>query len=693
MKNRSAVSQQFYRMNFSLLLLSALLFLLSLTAVFYSLENRVNERFSEKELEIFDRDLRNKEELFKNTLNILGSMSELRESFGNSGKEKKIIRFLGRDYGFSPLIRGIFVVYNDSEEIFYKGKGDISFLENPKRKEWYAQAKVKGSIFLSSEYGSKGPEQTLLLTKGIQDEDGHFTAVIGITVNTLDLIKEISRSVPAEIRWIKNSDQSVLYISPRSSRSNFFREFFEKEIKSSRRKLSLRNPLLGDTKILFQKDPEVGFVHQIFLLGFIFLIFSILTLFLSYFWVDQKLGAPLQQLLKRTHSLKTGKIFLTDPVTPSAPRSKSNELHQLEKDLSSLALFLGGNIEKMASIVEMSLVHQKEVSRSTWDISSRLKEISKNDRQTRLQYDYLIEDLSEINEQTGKVKTEVTDLRDNTLRETTLLENVSRLLSDLKRESEVISLRISQSQGILEKLFRGIASGQNHIRGAGHRLSAEITEKIDLMTGMITMIHSYASQANILAVNAAIELTHNNTEQSREQFIPVTGEIKNLAENILSQSSGISQIMNEVSKAVAVSEEQYENTESVFKKIHRHVSEVGENITRLTEYSSQERRGRTALENKNREVRMMTDRTSLRLNKIAEKQKDLTMKNQQILLSSQKQSEIIEKGEEETKQIMNRTQEQLEHIRNLRETTLNLQKEIDLFQIQKDPGQRDGEED
>jgi methyl-accepting chemotaxis protein len=129
-----------------------------------------------------------------------------------------------------------------------------------------------------------------------------------------------------------------------------------------------------------------------------------------------------------------------------------------------------------------------------------------------------------------------------------------------------------------EELLGTVGGGGDKMRAAFEHVR-QISESLESVNGIASIIKSISAQTNLLAMNAAIEAAHAG--DAGRGFSVVADEIRKLAEASSSNSQEISHILGGVSSSVEDAAVSAELLNSAFFQIDREVRELSNSLREI----------------------------------------------------------------------------------------------------------------
>jgi methyl-accepting chemotaxis protein len=153
-----------------------------------------------------------------------------------------------------------------------------------------------------------------------------------------------------------------------------------------------------------------------------------------------------------------------------------------------------------------------------------------------------------------------------------ILETAARGIEDMVHNFDELQKMTSERLSIVENLEKTSSEGLREMENT-QTLIQTVVDKTSVISNMVGVIKSIASQTNLLAMNAAIEAAHAG--DSGRGFAVVAAEIRALAESSAVSSRQISDSLKSVISSIQLTGESTHRTSDFFKRIVAGIESVG----------------------------------------------------------------------------------------------------------------------
>ncbi|MCR5613978.1 methyl-accepting chemotaxis protein [Treponema sp.] len=295
---------------------------------------------------------------------------------------------------------------------------------------------------------------------------------------------------------------------------------------------------------------------------------------------------------------------------------------------------------------------------------------------------------SESNNQSqllSSVNNGVTKLNSDANKVSELTENQSRSekenaisMTEMVDNFKAIKTLIERAQILAEELTKESVSGSAEVKKTQEVINA-ISEMSKKMIEVIKVIQSVASQTNLLAMNAAIEAAHAG--DAGKGFSVVADEIRKLSESTQKSAKDISNLINEVAKAMTSGSSNMELTSNAFNKIQKDIEEQNEVVQKISSTVAQQSTdANIILSNTNTIVHQIEDVSTLAKNQADYTQKIMNNISEVVSLTNQVNDAVIE-----SERVINNFSESFTTVRQKADSNktsvLNITKELDKFKL------------
>jgi methyl-accepting chemotaxis protein len=222
---------------------------------------------------------------------------------------------------------------------------------------------------------------------------------------------------------------------------------------------------------------------------------------------------------------------------------------------------------------------KEELISSASQTSAAAIQIASTSKTIENQFVGLSERVSGASEANQQMKTSLQSLDEYVQDQMAMVEestsSVTEMISSINNVADITT----KKRAATETLVVTAESGGNKLNATTAVIS-EITENLDEIKGMATIIEQIASQTNLLAMNAAIEAAHAG--DAGRGFAVVADEIRKLAEAASMNSKQISGVLKEVVNRIEIASASSKETEEAFRAIDGEVQGVSQSLDEIS---------------------------------------------------------------------------------------------------------------
>lgn len=246
------------------------------------------------------------------------------------------------------------------------------------------------------------------------------------------------------------------------------------------------------------------------------------------------------------------------------------------------------NLEEMKTRNEQS----RNLAKSSVDQMNKAEILLENAQETASAVVEIERNLQSINQNMGGLDTNIRS-------SVNILEELTASVAEMKGSIGEQSEKVSQSTGGIVQIVENIRSVEEIVKTEeqsvatlkdksreGEQIVSEamkaftnVTDQIDNIHGMTSLISKIAAQTNLLAMNAAIEAAHAG--DTGRGFAVVAQEIRNLAESSSTNAKDIANRLKDLIQSIETANEKVNSTGISFKDILKEVESVSLSMERI----------------------------------------------------------------------------------------------------------------
>ena len=251
---------------------------------------------------------------------------------------------------------------------------------------------------------------------------------------------------------------------------------------------------------------------------------------------------------------------------------------ELGADLNTLAGSLKEAFNSMKKGSAEGVLLKEELISSSNETSAAASEIATTSQAIENQFSTLTEKVEGASGANVVMNESIRNLEDYVTEQKSMVEqstsSVTEMISSINNVAEITS----RKRAATENLVKTAASGGEKLEATTSEIN-QITDNLDEIRGMATIIQQIASQTNLLAMNAAIEAAHAG--EAGRGFAVVADEIRKLAEASSLNSKRISGVLKEVVNRIESASDSSHETLEAFKAIDTEVNGVSQSLDEI----------------------------------------------------------------------------------------------------------------
>ena len=206
-------------------------------------------------------------------------------------------------------------------------------------------------------------------------------------------------------------------------------------------------------------------------------------------------------------------------------------------------------------------------------------EIDSNIKKINQQFDIITEIVKKTVAVITEMNIHVDILVQNNNDQTVAIEDSNNAVNEVVHTLEFINEMANSRSKSAEEMYDLVADGDDKISSTTEIL-AQITNQLEEIKEVVTIINSVAEQTNLLSMNAAIESAHAG--EAGKGFAVVAEEIRNLAEETADNATRIAKAIGTVVSSVTEANISSSEASDAFSKVSAHSKVVIQSFKEIT---------------------------------------------------------------------------------------------------------------
>lgn len=325
----------------------------------------------------------------------------------------------------------------------------------------------------------------------------------------------------------------------------------------------------------------------------------------------------------------------------TVPVNTGDEIGVMSAMSNSLLDSLNGGFLRISGSVENLQVSKDELGSRVEEMAGAVEEIRRNLTATNDQMEDHSANIIETTAAVEQLARNIESLGRNIAEQVVVTTASGKAVSDLVDANTRLGDLAEQSREKTDGLTAVSQESEQKLKVMTDRITSIMESSRHLMEAN-ELIANVAGRTNLLAMNAAIEAAHAG--DSGRGFAVVADEIRKLAETSSAQSASISANLRDVVDDIEKVGEESKQVQASFGQINSHVTDVGEAVVHMSDFTGNVRTFGNQLEESLGQIRTVSDFVS-------EGSREMESGNAEILRAISNMREISQKVTEAVSEI------------------------------------------
>ncbi len=207
--------------------------------------------------------------------------------------------------------------------------------------------------------------------------------------------------------------------------------------------------------------------------------------------------------------------------------------------------------------------------------------------------------------------------------QTSAIENSNAAVNEVVSTLDYINKMAVERVKNAEEMHTYVADGDDKIT-ATNEILGRVSQQLDEVYEVVTIINNVAEQTNLLSMNAAIESAHAG--EAGKGFGVVAEEIRSLAEETAENADKISKVVNTIVEAVENANKSSQSAFEAFEKVSSHADQIVNSLQEITGGVGKIDAQMLQIKQRSEETSSAADEMNRYCGELADRQKQVSLK-------------------------------------------------------------------
>lgn len=264
-------------------------------------------------------------------------------------------------------------------------------------------------------------------------------------------------------------------------------------------------------------------------------------------------------------------VLAQKDFTASLTPEGSTEMYSLMSNINEMVTQINNFFVIVKTAATKAISSGYSINDSANSTAAASSEIDRNVDQINLQFNQISEAVSNTVAAISEMNVHVETLVENNSKQSAAIEESNNAVNEIVGTLGSISDMAKARAENAEEMSSLVADGDEKMASTVEILR-QITQQLDEVQEVVTIIDSVAEQTNLLSMNAAIESAHAG--EAGKGFAVVAEEIRGLAEETSENANRIKDVISKIVEYVQNADTTSNNAAEAFSKVSEHTGSV-----------------------------------------------------------------------------------------------------------------------